>query len=43
MARRVSDWIKPLSMERGGEMDKSVVVRWAYIKELAVTNIRGWE
>ena len=25
---------------RGDEIDKSVVVRWAYVKELAMTNTR---
>ena len=39
MAGRVSDWINH-HIWRGSEVDRSVVVRWAYVKELATTNIR---
>ena len=33
MARRVSDWVNH-HIWRGGKIDKSVVIRQAYIKEL---------
>ena len=42
VAGRVSDQIN-YHIWRGGKMDKSIVVRWAYVKELAVTNTRGGE
>ena len=38
-AGRVGDWINH-HIRKGGEIGKSVIVRWAYVKELAVTNTR---
>ena len=40
MAGRVSDWINH-HIQRGSKIDKPMVGRWAYIKELATTNTRG--
>ena len=37
MAGRVNDWINHY-IRRGSKIDKSIVIRWAYIKELAVRN-----
>ena len=42
VARRVSDQINHY-IWGGSGIDKSMVVRWAYIKELAVTNTREKE
>ena len=38
-AGRVGDWINH-HIRKGGEIGKSVIVGWAYVKELAVTNTR---
>ena len=39
VAGRVSDWIN-YHVWRRGKMDKSIVVRWAYVKELAMMTTR---
>ena len=39
MARRVSDQINH-HVQRGDRIDKFVVIRWTYVKELATMNTR---